>query len=98
VKRISFANTINPKSYFDLIRYEDIQNKEHIDHCSTDYHIIDFFAIIIFAKGKGQHAIDFTTYDCAQRSLLTIRKGQVHKFHKSSKLSGSLLLFTTGYG
>ena len=96
-KQIKFRNRQNPKAQFDLVRLEDMYQRDAIDHSPTELHRVEFYIIIFIEKGQGVHAIDFTDYKCSKGTLLTIRKDQIHKFFRSENLKGSLLLFTDDF-
>lgn len=90
---VKFNNQKNPQAKLDIVRIEDLMQRDDLDHNPCKLHLVEFYLIIIIENGKGVHTIDFTDYDCKQGSILTIRKDQLHKFSKSN-LKGYLLLFT----
>lgn len=96
-KHIKFHNEQNPNAEFDLVRLEDIYQREEIDHEIEKIHLIEFYIILFIDSGQGKHTIDFTDYDCSEGTILTIRKDQIHKFVKSESLKGVLLLFTDDF-
>lgn len=92
--KVKFKNQSNPNSAFDLIKLEDLFQREHPDHSPERLHKVEFFILILITEGQGYHTVDFTHYKFKKGSLLTIRKDQIHKFHKSNGVKGYLLLFT----
>jgi len=93
IKQIKFVNTTNPKSYFELIRIEELLERK-LDHNIYNNHIVNFYIIIFIVKGEGQHTIDFTDYTYSKGSILLIRKDQIHKFFRNTTVIGYLLIFT----
>ena len=96
-KHIAFNNQIKPNTGFDIVPLQELFNREHIDHQIDKLHLVEFFIIIIITDGVGKHTIDFTTYNCKKGSILTVRKDQIHRFHKSAKMDGLLIMFTDDF-
>lgn len=92
--QIKFKNSQNPKSAFDLIKMEDLVTRDNLNHSPFQFHIVEFYMLIIIEQSKGQHAIDFKDYDYEKGTILTIRKDQVHQFSKNTSVKGTILLFT----
>lgn len=92
--QINFNNQQNPKAEFDIIKLEELFLRMHLKHSPFDSHLVKFYILIIIEAGKNIHTIDFTQYECQEGTLLTIRKDQIHKFHKNSSVKGTALLFT----
>lgn len=90
---ISFDNQNNPKPYFDIVKIEDLFEKE-LGHNIEKNHLVKFFIIIFIYEGQGSHSIDFTNYKYKKGTVLMVRKDQVQKFYKSSNVKGFLLIFT----
>ncbi|AZQ62750.1 helix-turn-helix domain-containing protein [Flammeovirga pectinis] len=89
---IEFDKKKTVTSDFDIISLEEIlQNSEH-----NKIHQINFFALIFITEGEGIHTIDFKNYAYSKGGILTLKKGQVHQFHKSNA-KGFILLFTEEY-
>ena len=93
-KHIKFSNNQYRRSQFDLIRLEELFLRTELDHSPVELHKVEFYVILIIEQGKTLHTIDFIDYDCKKGTLITIRKDQIHKFHKGQNVKGSLLLFT----
>lgn len=91
--QLKFINKQNPKSTFDIIRLEFIMGRSFEDHSPFQLHTVEFYLILVIESGKGIHTIDFTDYKLEAGTLLTIRKDQIHKFHKNNTIRGTLLLF-----
>lgn len=96
-KNIKFQNQRNLNSQFDIIKLQELYQRTGLDHSIEAHHKVEFYILLFIEKGKGYHTIDFTDYQCSKGTMLTIRKDQIHKFHKSSGLKGSLLIFTNEF-
>lgn len=90
---LKFKNQINPKSSFDMLRLEDLFQREILDHDIEKLHRVEFFIIILITEGTGIHRIDFKDYKYKKGTILTIRKDQIHKFQKEKGTKGYILLF-----
>ncbi len=92
---IKFENSRNPQAEFDILKLEELFGKKYLDHSPYQLHLVEFYVIILIEKGQGLHTIDFTDYQYKKGTLITIRKDQIHKFHKgNSSVKGTALLFT----
>ena len=91
--KIKFENRVNPHSAFDLLKLEELFQRRSLDHDPKQLHKVEFFIIMLITEGEGLHTIDFTDYKYKKGSLLTIRKDQIHKFHKGNGIKGYLLIF-----
>lgn len=91
--RVKFDNKNRPQSTFDLLSLQELFQKKITDHNPENLHRVEFFILILITSGEGVHTIDFTKYAYKKGSVLTIRKDQIQKFHKSPKTQGYLLLF-----
>ena len=90
---IQFRNQQNPGSNFDILDLEGLFENRQLDHSPYELHLVSFYMMIIIEDGQGSHTIDFTEYDYTPRTILTIRKDQIHKFHKNNYVKGKLILF-----
>lgn len=96
IQKVNFLNESRFKSAFDLLRLEELFHRQ-VDHEIDLIHKISFYIIIIITEGQGEHTIDFTRYKYQKGSLLTIRKDQIHRFHKNTTAKGHVLLFTESF-
>ena len=96
IKHIKFQNEKRPASDFDLLKLEELFYRD-VQHDITQPHKIEFFHILIITEGQGYHTIDFTDYKYQKRTLLTVRKDQIHNFFKSPTANGYILLFTEDF-
>lgn len=93
IKHIKFDNKTNPRSYFEVVRVEELVNRK-LDHDIYKNHIVEFFIMFFIIDGEGSHTIDFTDYKYQKGTVLLVRKDQIHKFFKSPNVKGFLLIFT----
>ncbi len=93
LKHINFDNQGNPKSYFEVVKIEELLQR-NLDHDIAKNHLVKFYIIFFVYEGKGYHTIDFTDYDYKKGTVLLVRKDQVQKFFKSPDVKGYLLIFT----
>ncbi len=96
IKQIEFQNKKRPKFNFDLLKLEELLNRD-VQHDITQPHKIEFFHILFITQGQGYHTIDFTDYKYRKGTLITIRKNQIHNFFRSPNAIGYLLLFTEDF-
>ena len=93
-RKIKFDRQKNPKApHLDILPYEEIRERDDLDHFPWMLHRVDFYILILICAGEGVHTVDFTDYPLEPGSLLTIRRDQVHKF-VNSEARGHLIIFT----
>ncbi len=56
-------------------------------------HRIDFHALIIVLEGESKHIIDFQEENLSPGTILPIKKGQIHSFHKKDNVKGYVIGF-----
>ncbi len=93
---INFNNQDNPKSYFDIVKIEDLLQK-NLDHDISENHLVKFYIIFFVYEGQGYHTIDFKNYNYKEGTVLLVRKDQIHKFFRSPNVKGYLLVFTEDF-
>ncbi|MEM7102700.1 MAG: helix-turn-helix transcriptional regulator [Bacteroidota bacterium] len=64
---------------------------------SLDPHRHDFYEIFVFEEGAGEHSIDFTDYEIANRTLHFVAPGQVHWVQRSLDSHGYLIAFSLSF-
>jgi AraC family transcriptional activator of pobA len=72
----------------DKLIYNIIEGEKHIDKP----HKHDFFIIILFERGKGNHEIDFVNYPISDKEIHLLFPGQVHKWNIESNSQGYQLM------
>ena len=93
---IKFKNQENPGSYFDIVKIEELLQKD-LDHNISKNHLIKFYIILFIYEGQGYHTIDFIDYSYKKGTVLMVRKGQIHSFFRSPTVKGYILVFTEEY-
>lgn len=93
ITEIRFDNQDNPKSFFDIVKIEDLLQRD-LDHDIDKNHLVKFYIIFFVYEGQGYHTIDFTDYNYTKGTVLLVRKNQIHKFFRSTNVKGYLLVFT----
>jgi len=96
-EHVPFDNQSNPRSGFDMLTLQNLYCRTDLEIPIDTIHLVEFYMIIFVQKGQGKHTIDFITYNCQKGSVLTIRKDQIHRFHKSKSMEGTILLFTDAF-
>jgi AraC-like DNA-binding protein len=95
IRQINKANHELPSSErFNIRSLEAILGNEDL---AQDLHRHDFYFILAIQKGKGQHAIDFTSYKVTDHSIFFLRPGQVHQLELKAGCTGFLVEFNTGF-
>lgn len=94
-KAIRTIQFLNPKSGVEL----DIFPLESLFTRNFGYSLesperVQFYLILFFVKGQGQHWIDFLPYAYEDSTLLFISQGQVQQFQINMNCQGYALLFT----
>ena len=62
-----------------------------------ELHRHDFFHVLALKKGKGNHEVDFTSYEFCDKSLFFMRPGQVHQVNLKAESTGFLMEFKTDF-
>lgn len=70
--------------YFNTMKNHLIVGHQHIEKP----HRHDFYAIVLFTKGRGVHEIDFQRYDVSEGSLFFLSPGQIHSWELSEDIDG----------
>lgn len=94
---IEFKNHQNPNATFDMLKLEELMSRKELNHSPFQPHLVEFYMILLINKGQDLHTIDFVDYKYKKGTLLTIRKDQIHKFHKNNSVKGTILLFTDDF-
>jgi len=62
-----------------------------------ELHRHDFFYILVLKKGRGNHEIDFISYEVSDNVLFFMRPGQVHQLILKAGSTGYLVQFNTDF-
>lgn len=60
-------------------------------------HKHDFFILVVFTHGKGNHTIDFQKYTVEPGSVFFLSPGQVHSWELTPDTDGHILFFSTDF-
>lgn len=62
-----------------------------------EFHRHDYYEILFFEKGGGDHIIDFKSFPVHDHSAHFVLPGQVHKLERKERSSGFVLLFEENF-
>jgi AraC family transcriptional activator of pobA len=74
------------------IRYVPIE--EHNEYVRSDPHRHNYFVVLFFHKGGGNHLIDFVQYPITDRSVHLVKPGQVHMLKRAPGSNGAAIHFS----
>ncbi|MEM9919399.1 MAG: AraC family transcriptional regulator [Bacteroidota bacterium] len=83
-----FAQNFDIKNFQDLLSKGDMVQKTHRH---------DFFLLMAFEIGIGQHTVDFKEYKLGPYTIFLLRPGQVHSLNLKAKSKGFLIGFTADF-
>ena len=69
--------------------------KEH--HFTARPHKHDFYLLLLFTKGHGNHFIDFTSYPIKPGTVFMLSPGQVHSWELSDDIDGYVFFHSTAF-
>lgn len=80
---------------FGIAKMEDIyaQRKGQVDEA----HRHNYYTVLIVASAKGQHKIDFTSFDLGPQQVYFVAPGQVHQVIEEEASTGFVLTFTNQF-
>lgn len=81
-----FDNFNKPYHVIELLPLKEMLDK--------DYHRHDYYEIMLFEKGSGEHIIDFNSFKIENHSVHFVLPGQVHKLKRTAKSNGYAILFS----
>lgn len=70
--------------YFNTMKKHLVVGHKHIEKP----HRHDFYAAVLFTRGKGTHEIDFQKYEVSEGSLFFLSPGQIHSWELSEDIDG----------
>ncbi|MET3036910.1 helix-turn-helix transcriptional regulator [Chryseobacterium sp. NRRL B-14859] len=70
--------------YFNTMKNHLVLGHRHIEKP----HRHDFYAAVLFTRGKGVHEIDFQKYEVSEGSLFFLSPGQIHSWELSEDIDG----------
>jgi AraC family transcriptional regulator, transcriptional activator of pobA len=80
---------------FGISKMEDIYTKRSgkVD----EPHRHNFYSVLVIKSAKGQHKIDFNSYDLASHQIFFVAPGQVHQLIESEKSIGYVMSFSNQF-
>jgi AraC family transcriptional regulator, transcriptional activator of pobA len=95
VKTYHKVNRENESLSFGISKMEDIYLKHNgiID----EPHRHDFYTVLVVKKAKGQHKIDFFSYDLGKHQIYFISPGQVHQVIEEEMSHGFAMTFSNHF-
>ena len=83
IQQVTFKQKKVDHLYFDLVDLNDVIELKPVDHNQFDHHKVSFYVIFLITQGNGTHSINYQDYSYQKGSIFTLRKNNIHKFHKS---------------
>ncbi|MEO7989973.1 MAG: helix-turn-helix transcriptional regulator [Chryseolinea sp.] len=87
-KKQHFAESFSIRDIRDLLDGKDMVQELHRH---------DFFYVLSLEKGKGNHEIDFVSYEVRDHSVFFMRPGQVHQLTLKAGCRGYLMEFNADF-
>ncbi len=95
VKTYQKVNAKEESLNFGISRMEDIYVRR--EGKSDEPHRHNFYTVLVVKKAKGEHKIDFNTYDLANQQVFFVAPGQVHQVIESEKSYGFAMTFSNQF-
>lgn len=86
-------NLVQP-GYFSIRTIESITKGADL---IQDLHRHEYYLILAFSRGKGQHEIDFQAHTISDNTIFIMRPGQVHQLHIDKNSSGFIAQFGSDF-
>jgi len=95
VKTYQEVNSENQNVHFGISKMEATYTKRNgkVD----EPHRHNYYTVLIINKAKGQHKIDFNTYDLSNKQIFFVAPGQVHQVIETETPLGFALTFSTQF-
>lgn len=92
VKTYQKVNAKQENASFGISKMEDIYTKRSgkVD----EPHRHNYYTVLVVEKAKGQHKIDFNTYELGQHQIFFVAPGQVHQVIEEEKSVGYAMTFS----
>src|SRR5690554_7749084 len=92
VKTYKDVNSNNGNISFGISKMEDIYVKR--DGKVDEPHRHNYYTVLVIDHAKGQHKIDFNSYDLGSHQVFFVAPGQVHQVIETEKSFGSAMTFS----
>ena len=83
------------KISFAISKMEDIYTNRNGKADETHRH--NYYTVLIIKKGKGQHKIDFNSYNLDKGQIYFVAPGQVHQVIEIEKSQGYVMTFSCDF-
>lgn len=95
VKTYHKVNSEKESLSFGISKMEDIYVKRHgkVD----EPHRHNYYTVLIVKQAKGEHKIDFTTYELGNHQIFFVAPGQVHQVIETEKSYGYSMVFSNQF-
>ncbi|MFD1163712.1 helix-turn-helix transcriptional regulator [Hwangdonia seohaensis] len=95
VKTYQKVNVEQESLSFGISKMEDIYTKRHgkVD----EPHRHNYYTVLIINKARGQHKIDFNTYELSDKQIFFVAPGQVHQVLENEKSFGFSMVFSNQF-
>ena len=95
---IRHINTIQKEPDFsESFGIRDVRDLLLVKDMTQELHRHDFFFILALKKGRGNHEIDFNSYEVCDYSVFFMRPGQVHQLNLKAGSTGYLMQFNRDF-
>lgn len=95
VKTYQKVNAAKKNLSFGISKMEDIYTKR--DGKVDEPHRHDYYTVLIIKNAKGEHKIDFNTYELENCQVFFVAPGQVHQVIETEKSVGYSLVFSNQF-
>lgn len=95
VKTYQKVNTEKEHVSFGISKMEDIYTKREGE--ADEPHRHNYYTVLIIKKAKGQHKIDFNSYELGNKQLFFVAPGQVHQVIETEKSFGLSMVFSNQF-
>lgn len=95
VRRITATQPFPPPTgRFSIRDLATLLQERNLIH---DLHKHDFYFVLAVQQGRGNHEIDFVSYEIHDHTIFLLRPGQVHQLNLAAGSSGFLLEFDAAF-
>lgn len=95
VKTYQKVNPAMDSMSFGISKMEDIYTKRNGEVDEPHRH--NFYTVVIINKAKGEHKIDFNSYELGSQQIFFVAPGQVHQVIEKEKSVGFAMTFSNQF-
>lgn len=95
VKTYQKVNAENRNVNFAISKMEDIYVKRNGKPDEPHRH--NFYTVLVVKSAKGEHKIDFNSYDLSNKQVFFVAPGQVHQVIENEKSIGFVMTFSNQF-